>query len=90
MIAELDVEGVVLHQSVHNDVGTGAAVEDVADQVEAIDDESFDDAADRDDEVLCLADLDNRIEDVVVILFLVMQIEVDVDEFVDDVGILRG
>ena len=61
VVTELDVEGVVLHQGVHNDVGAGASVEDVADQVEAIDDEALDDAADRGDEVLCLADLYNGI-----------------------------
>ena len=90
VVAELDVEGMVLHQSVHDDVGAGATVEDVADEVEAIDDESFDDAADRDDEVLRLADLDDGVEDIIVIFFLIMKVEVDVDELIDDVSVLRG
>jgi len=52
VVAPLDVDLVVVHQFVENDVGTGAAVVDVADDVQAFDGQLLDQRGEAGDEGL--------------------------------------
>ena len=90
VVAPLEVHRVVGEQGVHNDVGPGAAVEDVAHHVQAVHHHVLDELAHVDDEVPRPVDVDDGGDDVLVVVPLVVKLVVGVEQLVDDVGVLAG
>ena len=70
VVAPLDVVAVVLRQRVEDDVRPGPAVEDVADDVQAVDRQPLDHVAHGDDEGVGPADRDDRVQDAVEVVLL--------------------
>ena len=91
VVAPLQVERVVAHEAVEDEVGVRTAVEDVADEVHVVHGETLDELGERADEVVCRAGVDDRVDDALVVgetgLALVGG---DVEQLVDDVGVLDG
>ena len=86
MVAPLDVHVVEIHQLVHDDVGPGAAVEDVADDVEAVDGQILDQFTEGDDKFVRHPDFDDGVENLAVVHILVAVPVIHVEQLVDDVG----
>ena len=89
MVAPLNVEIVVACQGVHNLPGTGTTIEDVANDVEGIDDEAVDEIADGDDESLAASHFDHRVDNSVVVVLSVGFGLGLVEKLGDDVGEFR-
>ena len=70
MVAPLDVDIVVVEDHVENRVGTAAAVEEVADDVQMIDGETLDEHAERLDEARAAVDLHDGREEAAMVLRL--------------------
>ena len=90
VVAPLDVEAMVLAEAVHDDVGAGAAVEDVAEDVELIDGELLDDGGEGGDEGVGAAGLHDGLNDAGEVGLLVVVGGRFVQELFDDVGELGG
>ena len=90
VVAPLDVEGVVLHERVHDDVRIRPAVVDVADDVQALDGQTLDEQAQRLDERAAAIGADDGVDDGGVVGLLVNAVAVLRHQLLDDVGeILR-
>ena len=89
VVAPLNVDRVIGKQPVHDDMRAGTAVEDVAHDVQAIDDEPLDEVRKRHDQRIRLFGLDDRADDLVIIADLVLGLD-RVQELVDDVGVAFG
>jgi len=91
VVAPLQVEGVVAHEPIKDEVGVRPAIEDVADEVHAVHREALDELGERADEVVGGAGVYDRVDDALVVgeasLPLVGR---DVQQLVDDVGVLDG
>jgi len=91
VVAPLQVEGVIAHESVENEVGVRPAVEDVADEVHVVHRETLDERGERANEVVGRAGVYDRVDDALMVgetcLSLVGR---DVEKLVDDVGVLDG
>ena len=70
MIPPLDVDGRVLHEKLENTVGTVAAVKEIADDMDALDREAFDEDAERLDKVCSAPDLHDGLDQ----LFIVVEL----------------
>ena len=91
MVAPLDVERVVGHEAVHDDVAVGAAVVDVAHDVQVVDGEALDECRERADEVADAARLEDGLNDALVVDVAVgLLAAARVEELVDDVGVGHG
>ena len=90
MVAPLYVVVAVVGQGVHDDVRSGTAVVDVAEDVEAVDAQALYDLADGLDEWLGLAGGDDGVEDAPVVIVLVLARGGLVQQLLDDVGELPG
>ena len=86
MVAPLNVDGMVLLQHIHNDMRAGASVVNVAHDVEMVNDHSLDQVAERADKLRCPSDLDDRMDDLVVVRFLVLHLLLLRDQFLDHIG----
>ena len=89
MVAPLDVHAVVIHQRVHHDIGAGTAVENIAHQMQVIHGKTLDHAADGDDDVGRLTDVDDGFDDGFKIVLLVIPIA-GMDQLVDHVSVFLG
>ena len=90
VVAPLDVEGVVLHERVHDDVRIRPAIVDVADDVQALDGQTLDEQAQRLDERAAAIGADDGVDDGGVVGLLVNAVAVLRHQLLDDVGeILR-
>ena len=89
VVAPLDIVVVIVAQGLHDQVCARAAVVDVADDVERVDDQPVDDIADGGDEVVRPAGGDDRVDDrhhVAALVLIVL--DPFVKEFFDNIGIL--
>ena len=86
VVAPLQVEVVVTREGVHDLPGSRTTVEDIADDVELVDDETVDEVADGDDERLASTDFDHGVDDGVVVVLPVGFALCLIEEFGDDVG----
>ncbi len=76
----------VLTHGVKDDMCTGTAVEDVAEDVQLVNGQSLDDVADGDDEIVCTTSGDDGVNNDVDIGGLVGVVRAFVEQFLDDVG----
>ena len=90
VVAPLDVHAVVVQQGVHDNIRPWTAVEDIAHDVQMVHRQALDDAGHRLDEAGGLADADDGVDDVLVVIPLVGLLVVGVEQLVDDVGIVLG
>ena len=63
VVTPLDVDIVVGQELVHDELGTRTSVKDVPDDMQAVDGQTLDRLADRDDEVVGLPRIDDRVKD---------------------------
>ena len=63
MVTPLDVDIVVGQELVHDELGTRTSVEDVPDDMQAVNGQTLDRLADCDDEVVGLPRIDDRVKD---------------------------
>ena len=84
VVAPLHVDVVIVQKPVQDDVRAGSAVEDVADDVQAVDDEPLDEVRKRDDQGIRLLGLDDRADQLVVVAHLILGLD-RVQQLVDDV-----
>ena len=85
VIAPLDVHIALFFQFVHHQVRTFTPVIDVAYDVQLVDDGILDQVADGDDELVRVADVDDGIQDLAVVFFLVEVLAAGGHQFRDDV-----
>ena len=90
VIAPLHIKVLPVKQIVHDDVCPGAAVVDVAQDVELVDAERMDDLANGHNEIGALPRVHNALDDASEIGILVFVEGIFVKEFLYDVGILGG
>ena len=90
VVAPLDIHAVVVQKRVHDDIRAGTAVKDVADDVHMVHGQPLDYRAERRDEVRRLTDFDDGGDDVLVVFLLVEFIAVGVQQFLNDVCVVRG
>lgn len=90
VVAPLDVEVVELAEAVHNEVGAGATIEDVAENVKSLDGEALDDVAEGCNKMVGTTSIYNGADDGLVVAMLVGVIGALVEEFLDDVGVFLG
>ena len=86
MVTPLDIEVMVVAKCVHDDVGTRSTVVDVTDDVQQIDCQALDQVTHGDDEVVCAAGRDDRVDDLVYISRFVRLVARLVKQFLDDIG----
>ena len=87
VVAPLDIDRVVVHQHVHNDIRARATVENIADNVQVIDDQPLDQVAHGDDELFCAVGFNDGRNDRVEVFTLVIDVIVLVEQLVDDVAV---
>ena len=85
MVTPLDVHIVVSHQQVKDDVGAGAAVEQVAHDVELVHGQTLDELTETDDELIGASILDDAADDLAVVEVFVVVLEVGVEQFIQNV-----
>eukprot|EP00760_Papus_ankaliazontas_P029576 PhM_4_TR429/c0_g1_i1/m.71371 len=89
MVAPLEINRFEVREVVHDDVSAWAAVENIADNVEAVDGEIADHSGERDDHVRRTAGLDDSRENVLKVL-LARRIAHRMDELFDEELMSRG
>ena len=87
MISPHDVEMVVVHQSVHDEMCTRTSVEDVSEKMEPIDCEALNQSAQFDNECICTVGFDDGFYDfaVVFVFFVALVPWRLMQEFLDNV-----
>ena len=86
VVAPLDVDRVVIHERVHDGVRRGAAVVDVADDVELVHGEALDHRGQRLDERDAAARAHRRVDDGGIVSVLIDTVAVLGEQLLDDVG----
>ena len=90
MIAPLHIHRVIVTQRIHDHMRPRPPVIDIPDDVQMIDDQLLDQVAQRFDELLRPPDTDDRMDDLVVVGFLILYFRLLRDQFFDNIGkILR-
>ncbi len=90
VVAPLDIHAVVPHQQFQNDVRAGAAVEQVAHDVQLVHGQPLDQLAQTDDELVGPAVLDDAAHDLPVIQVLVVVLKVGVEQLIQDIAAAGG
>ncbi len=90
MVAPLDVDMALLFQLVHDEMGAVAAVVDVADHVQPVDDGVLHQMAHGDDEAVGGVGLDDGVDDLPEVVLLVEVLAAGGHELADDVLVLLG
>ena len=90
VVAPLDVEVGIVGEHLHDEMRAGAAVVDVAEDVELVDAQTLNHVAHGLDEVLGLAGEDDGLDDAVEVGLLLVVVGSLVEELLDDVGIAAG
>ncbi len=90
MVAPLDINGVIAHQLVHDDMRPRTAVENIPHDVQVIYGQALDQLAERHNKLLRPADTDDGLHNRVIIRLLVRQIRLLGDELFHHVGKFRG
>ena len=80
----------VCHQAVEDAVGAGAAIEQVAHDVQPVDGQLLDDLAEADDIGIGAVVADDALDDLAVILVFVVILEVCVEQLVKDIAAVLG
>ena len=80
----------VAHQQVKDDVGAGAAVEQVAHDVELVHGQTLDELTETDDELIGSAILDDAADDLAVVEVFVVVLEVGVEQLIQNVAAACG
>ena len=80
----------VAHQQVEDDVRPGAAVEQVAHDVELVHRQPLDQLAEADDELIGAAILDDAADDLAIVEVLVVVLEVGVEQLIQNVAAAGG
>ena len=88
VIAPLDIHAVMLQQRVHDDIRTGASVENIAHQVQLIHSRPLDEVADGGDKVRRLADLDDGGDDVFEVVPLVGFLTMCIEQLFHDIRVV--
>ncbi len=86
VVAPLDIQAVIVRKGVHDGVGCGPAIIDVADDVQVVDREALDQAAELIDECGFLPGRDDGVDDGLVVALAVHRYVVLVHELLDGVG----
>ena len=84
MIAPLNIEAVVLHQLVHDVVGPASPVVDIAEDMQMIDRQLRNQLRERNNKDIGALDADNRIDDLLVVRLLVLDVVLLGDQLLDD------
>ena len=79
-----------MHQCIHDDVRPLATVKDITDDVQMIHHHTLDQFAQLNDKLRRAADVDDRMDDLVVVCFLVFQFLLLGDQFFNDIGKIFG
>ena len=87
VVAPLDIDRVMVHQQVHDDIRARTAVKNVAHNMQMIDHQPLDEVAHRDDEFLGAVGFDDRGNDCIEVFTLVVNVVILVEKLVDDVTI---
>jgi len=90
VIPPLEIQGMVLHEVFHDQLGPRPPVEHVADDVEMVGDQPFDDAGNFNDEMVGPAVFHQAADDLVVVILLVEPVLVFLEQFLHDVGEILG
>ncbi len=86
VVPPLDVHVVEMHELVHNDVRPGAAVENIADNVQIVDGQILDQLAQGDDELVRHRVVDDGVDDLAVVNPLVVVVVIHMEQLVDHIG----
>ena len=87
VVAPLDIEGMVIHQAVHDFIRLRTAVKDVADDVEMINNEPLNQLCHGDDEVFGAADFEDGLDDRLVVCFFIEHLRLFGDQLLDDIRV---
>ena len=85
MVAPLYIPIVILSKAVEDDVCTGTAIEDIAENMQLVDNKTLNDIGDSYNKVVCTSDIDNRLDDAFNVCTLVMVGVLLMQEFLNNV-----
>lgn len=88
MISPLNVQRMVLHQTVHNEMRSRSTVKNISQDMKVIDNKTLDQLCQGYDEILRTADLNDRIYDRIIISFFVQDFCLLRDQFLDHISII--
>ena len=77
-------------QGIHDDMRSLAAVIDIADDMQVVDDKALNQVAERNNTFRCPADPDNRIDNFVVVKLFVLNFFFFGNQLFDDIGKIVG
>ena len=90
MISPLDIHRMILHQRIHDNMGTRTSVINIPYNMQMIDNQPLDQVAQGNDKVRCPPNPDNSMDDLIVIAFLIGNLCLFCDQLFDDISeILR-
>ena len=91
MVAPLDVDGVVVHEDVHDAVRPGPPVENIAHHMQAIHRQVLDEGGQGLEEAVRAADVDEGVHDgLMIAVLVVILVGLGVEQLVQDGGVLLG
>ena len=91
MVAPLDVDGVVIHEDVHDAVRPGSPVEDIAHHMQTVHRQVLDEGGQGLEEAVRAADVDKGVHDgLMVVVLIVILVGLGVEQLVQDGGVLLG
>ena len=91
VVAPLDIQRMMMHEIIHDFIGMGTAVVNVADDVQMVDSQALDQAGQGIDELAratCFQDgiEDFRMIDVAILVFIGLSMEQFIDDIAEDLG----
>ena len=91
MVAPFDVHGMVVQKQIHDAVRVRASIIDIAHDVQPVHRQALDQPAQRHDELISAADVDQRVDDLLMVNELVVVlVRQGVEQLVQNVGVGRG
>ena len=88
MVSPLDVKGMVIHQAIHDKVRARSSVINIPKHMKMIHNQSLDQLCKGNDEILRSSNVNNGIHNGVVISFLVQNLCLLRDQFLDHIGVI--
>ena len=89
MISPFNVQRVIIHQKIHDPVGTWPAVKNVSDNVQMIDGEAFDQGGEHFDKCIGTVKFQQSIDDILMIgNLIVILILLHMDQFIQNISVL--
>ena len=89
MVAPLDIHVVEVHELIHDNVRARSTVKDITDNVKAVHCQVLDQVAECHDELVTHLDVDDGVDDLVIVNFLIIIIVVHMKELIDDISECR-